>query len=69
MYIPLAPGKILPFLIILAVYKENTACAEPVAKAEAAVALSLFLRKLYFLLVEQRPLHTSEGAFVDNLLK
>jgi len=30
--------------------KENTVCAEPLAKAEADVALILFLRKLYFLL-------------------
>jgi hypothetical protein len=28
-------------------YKENTACAEPLAKAEADVALILLLRKFY----------------------
>jgi len=28
--------------------KENTACAEPLAKAEAEVALILLLGKLYF---------------------
>jgi len=36
----------LPFQYNL--YKENTACAEPLAKAEADVALILLLGKLYF---------------------